>query len=246
MRNLKLILQYDGFLFHGFQIQPVARTVQGELQKMLSNITGENIKVQGCSRTDAGVHAYRYCCNFHTEFRIPADRLPLVMNNNRYAPDIRVLSCENVGEDFNARFDTKYKTYRYLIDMSEEPDIFLRNYRWQIRKTLDIDAMNEAAKHIVGEHDFASFMTSGTDVTSTVRNVFSLNINRIGNDMAELLITADGYLYNMVRIITGTLASVGDGTIGAGDVEGIVAACDRAKAGPTAPPQGLYLYDVVY
>ena len=118
MRNLKLILQYDGFLFHGFQIQPVARTVQGELQKMLSNITGENIKVQGCSRTDAGVHAYRYCCNFYTEFRIPADRLPLVMNNNRYAPDIRVISCEDVGEDFNARFDTKYKTYRYLIDMS--------------------------------------------------------------------------------------------------------------------------------
>ena len=192
------------------------------------------------------MHAYRYCCNFHTEFRIPADRLPIVMNNNRYAPDIRVLDCTEVDDNFNARFDTKYKTYRYLINTAAQPSIYRRNYEWQIGKPLDIDAMNEAARHIVGEHDFASFMTSGTDVASTVRNVFSLKVAEIGDDMTELLITADGYLYNMVRIITGTLVSVGDGTVSADSVANIVAACNRAVAGPTAPPQGLYLYDVVY
>lgn len=246
MRNLKLIIQYDGFLFHGFQIQPTARTVQGELEKMLSHITGEDVHVQGCSRTDAGVHAYRYCLNFHTHFPIPADRLPYVMNNNKITTDIKVLDCQEVSEDFNARFDTKYKTYRYLINTDFDADVFLRNYQWCYGKPLDVDAMRQAAQHIIGEHDFRSFMTSGTDVASTVRNVFSLEINNPSRDLVEILISADGYLYNMVRIITGTLVSVGEGKLSPDKVRDIILSCDRQNAGPTAPPQGLYLYKVVY
>lgn len=246
MRNLKLIIQYDGFLFHGFQIQPTARTVQGEIEKMLSHITGEDVHVQGCSRTDAGVHAYMYCLNFHTDFPIPADKLPYVMNNNKITTDIKVLSCEEVSEDFNARFDTKYKTYRYLINTNPNEDVFFRNYQWLYGKPLDIDAMRQGAQHIIGEHDFRSFMTSGTDVSSTVRNVFSLEINTPSENLVEILISADGYLYNMVRIITGTLVSVGEGRISPDKVKDIISSCDRQNAGPTAPPQGLYLYKVVY
>ena len=112
MRNLKLILQYDGSAFHGFQIQPEDRTVQGDIEAILTRLTGKPVQIQGCSRTDAGVHAYRYCCNFHTDFPIPADRLPFVMNNS-HIDDIRFLSCTEVDENFNARFDTKYKTYKF-------------------------------------------------------------------------------------------------------------------------------------
>lgn len=245
MRNLKLILQYDGSAFHGFQIQPVARTVQGELEAMLTRLTGAPVQVQGCSRTDAGVHAYRYCCNFHTDFPIPADRLPTVMNNS-HIDDIKVISCSEVDEDFNARFDTKYKTYRYLIDTSESPDVFYRKYHWQYsRNALDIGLMKEGASYIVGKHDFCSFMTSGGQVQSTVREVYSLSVEKKG-DIIEILISADGYLYNMVRIIVGTLVCVGEGKYPPQYVKEIIEACDRQKAGPTAPPQGLYLYQIVY
>ena len=153
MRNIKMILQYDGSSFHGFQIQPDRRTVQGELNKNLSALTGEDIKVQGCSRTDARVHAYRYCCNFHTNFPIPADRIPTVMNNK--LSDIKIIECEQVSNDFNARFDTKYKTYKYLINLNPFPDVFTRNYEWHYSKSeLDVDWMKKATIFIIGEHDF--------------------------------------------------------------------------------------------
>lgn len=245
MRNLKLILQYDGSRFHGFQIQPTARTVQGELENMLTRITGVPTQVQGCSRTDAGVHAYRYCCNFHTDFPIPAERLPIVMNNS-YIDDIKIISCTEAENDFNARFDTKYKTYRYLINTSKDPDVFARNYEWQYSKhELDVDLMKQGAAYIVGKHDFCSFMTSGAQVLSTVREVFSLSVEK-KNDLIEILISADGYLYNMVRIIVGTLVCVGEGKYPPSHVAEIIEACNRQYAGPTAPPQGLYLYEIVY
>lgn len=245
MRNLKLILQYDGTGFHGFQIQPEDRTVQGELDAMLTRITGAPVHVQGCSRTDAGVHAYRYCCNFHTDFPIPAERLPIVLNNS-HIDDIKFISCCEVDEDFNARFDTKYKTYRYLIDTTPSPDVYGRNYHWQYKgKELDVELMKQGAQYIIGEHDFASFMTSGAQVQSTVREVFSLSVEKKDN-IIEILISADGYLYNMVRIIVGTLVCVGEGKYPPAYVSDIIKACDRQKAGPTAPPQGLYLYEIVY
>ena len=245
MRNLKLILQYDGSGFHGFQIQPEARTVQGELDAMLTRITGAPVHVQGCSRTDAGVHAYRYCCNFCTDFPIPAERLPIVLNNS-HVDDIKFISCTEADESFNARFDTKYKTYRYLINTCNDPEIYSRNYQWQYSKNeLDIELMRQGAEYIVGKHDFRSFMTSGAQVQSTVREVFSLSVEKHG-DIIEILISADGYLYNMVRIIVGTLVCVGEGKYPPSRVGEIISACDRQKAGPTAPPQGLYLYEIVY
>ena len=244
MRNLKLILQYDGTNYHGFQIQPTVVTVAGELNRVLTSLTKSPVTVQGCSRTDAGVHAYRYCCNFHTEFPIPAERLPIVLNNMLPA-DIRAIECTEVDDQFNARFDTVSKTYRYVINTSSQCTVYTRNYEWQYSKPLDIEAMRAAAEHIVGEHDFKSFMTSGAQVTSTVRKVFLLDIVQNG-DKTEIFISADGYLYNMVRIITGTLVYVGEGRIAPDDVQKIIQGKDRALAGPTAPPQGLYLYQIVY
>ena len=244
MRNLKLILQYDGSRYHGFQIQPDVATVAGEVNRVLTKLTGNEVNIQGCSRTDAGVHAYRYCCNFTTDFPIPADRLPIVLRK-MLPDDITAIECTEVDESFNARFDTVSKTYRYLINTSSDCTVYTRNYEWQYGKPLDVDAMQKAAEHIIGEHDFASFMTSGGQVTSTVRTVYKLNIVKNG-DMVELYINADGYLYNMVRIITGTLVQVGEGKISPDRVKDIVEACDRQVAGPTAPPQGLYLYEINY
>ncbi len=247
-RNLKLTFQYDGTGFHGFQIQPNDITVQEVIETSLSNITGEEIHITGCSRTDAGVHAIMYVCNFYTDFPIPAKKLPVVMNNKFQKENsaIRVLDCCDVGKNFNARFDTQSKTYRYVINNSGKFDIFTRNYQWQYNiKKLDVGKMRKAAKYIVGEHDFKSFMTTGAQVTSTVRCVNYLKIRKKG-DIITIYINADGYLYNMVRIITGTLVDVGSGKLEPKDVKDIIEAKNRERAGQTAPPQGLALYKVYY
>lgn len=243
-RNLKLTLQYDGTDFHGFQIQPTAVTVQKCVEDALSSVTSENIKINGCSRTDAKVHACMYVCSFFTEFPIPAERLPIVLNH-KLPQGIRALECCDVSDEFHARFDTISKTYRYVINTDFAPDVFSRNYEWQLKKPLDIALMRQAAEYIAGEHDFASFMTAGSDVQSTVRNVFELKFEEKGTRIV-MYIKADGYLYNMVRIITGTLVNVGLGITKPEDVKKIIESKSRQNAGPTAPPQGLYLYNVQY
>ncbi|MBE7050586.1 MAG: tRNA pseudouridine(38-40) synthase TruA [Ruminococcaceae bacterium] len=244
MRNIKLILQYDGSNYHGFQIQPSVETVQGVLERTVKEITGESVRVYGCSRTDAGVHAYRYVAGFKTGTPIPPDKISVVMNNH-LPDDIRVISSYEEKEDFHPRFSCVSKTYRYIINTDETSDVFMRNYEWQVKKELDIRAMEEACKYIVGEHDFRSFMTSGPDMETTVRNVFSLHVKKEGNRII-IYINADGYLYNMVRIITGTLCLVGEGRISPENVGEIIAKKNREYAGPTAPPQGLYLYEIFY
>ncbi|MBO5369275.1 MAG: tRNA pseudouridine(38-40) synthase TruA [Clostridia bacterium] len=244
MQNIKLILQYDGTNYHGFQIQPSVTTIQGTLEDAVFKITGENIRVNGCSRTDAGVHAVCYCAGFCTNSPIPADRMSLVLNNN-LPDDIIVLSSEAVDEDFHPRFSCVAKKYRYRINTASLPTVFSRNYEWQIKKTLDIGRMRDAAEYIVGTHDFRSFMTSGPDMETTVRTVYSLDVEQNG-DYADIFIKADGYLYNMVRIITGTLVLAGEGRISPGYVAEIIEKEDRSFAGPTAPPQGLSLYEVYY
>lgn len=244
MRNLHLILQYDGTNYHGFQIQPNVITIAGELNRVLSNLTNSDVIVQGCSRTDVGVHAFRYSCNFHTEFPIPADRLPVVLNN-MLPDDIIAISCVEVEPGFNSRFDTVSKTYKYIINTSKNATVYTRNYEWQYSKNLDVSKMKQACQYFVGEFDFKSFMTSGSQVSTTVRRVNYLNIFH-NEDKIEIYINADGYLYNMVRIITGTLVSVGEGKISPEEIPLIIQAKDREKAGPTAPPQGLYLYEINY
>jgi tRNA pseudouridine38-40 synthase len=243
-RNLLLKIQYDGSGYHGYQIQPEAITVQKVVEDTLSHITREEIHINGCSRTDAGVHANEYACSFETKFPIPAERLPIVLNG-KLPPDIRALSCEQVADDFHARFDTKAKTYRYRINTSGDACVFTRNYEWQLNKKLDILKMQEACQYFVGEKDFASFMTKGNDVKTTIRTIYSLEIIQNG-DMIDIFINANGYLYNMVRIITGTLVDVGLGRKNPEDIINIIEAKNREEAGPTAPPQGLYLYKVIF
>ena len=244
MRNFKLTIQYDGTNYHGFQIQPVAVTIQKVLETCISSITGEDIHVNGCSRTDAGVHAVMYVCSFNTEFPIPPERLPIVLNN-KLPNDIIALDCVEVPMGFHARFDTSCKTYRYCINTDENPHVFSRNYEWQLKKSLEIDRMQQASQYIVGTHDFKCFMTSGADVQSTVRTVYDLKIAKEDN-YVYIYIRADGYLYNMVRIITGTLVNVGLGKILPEDIKRIISEKNRENAGPTAPPQGLALYKVEY
>lgn len=244
MKNIKLILQYDGTCYHGFQIQPDVITIQGVLEETVLKTLGESVKVNGCSRTDAGVHAVRYCAGFNLNNPIPAEKIALVMNN-ALPDDIRVLSSEAVDDDFHPRFSTIAKKYVYTLNTDPDAGVFTKNYEWQLRKELNIDAMKKAASHIVGEHDFRSFMTSGTDMEVTVREVFSLDIEKEGH-LVRIYIKADGYLYNMVRIITGTLVKVGEGRLSPDDIPVIIAKQDRNFAGPTAPPQGLALYEIYY
>lgn len=244
MQNIRLILQYDGTCYHGFQIQPSVVTIQGELEAAVLKITGENVRVYGCSRTDAGVHAIKYCAGFSMNTPIPADKVSLVLNN-ALPDDIRILYSEAVAKDFHPRFSCLAKKYRYRINTSENADVFSRNYEWQYRKKLDADKMRQAAAYIIGEHDFRSFMTSGPDMETTVRNVHSLEIMQNGN-LIDIFIKADGYLYNMVRIIAGTLVAAGEGRIEPEYLAEIIDKKDRSFAGPTAPPQGLALYEVYY
>ena len=244
MKNLKLTLQYDGTKYHGYQIQPQAVTIQKCIQDAIFSTCGEQIQITGCSRTDAGVHAAEYVCSFKTDSPIPAERFPIVINH-KLPDDIYAMRCEKVDINFNARFDTKYKTYRYLINESSAPNVFRRNYEWQLGKKLDTERMTEAAEYIIGKHDFKCFMTSGAVVQSTVRTVYSLDIVKNG-DQIEIYISADGYLYNMVRIIVGTLVNVGTGVTEPEHIKEIIESHSRENAGATAPPQGLYLYKVVY
>ena len=243
-RNLLLKIQYDGTNYHGYQIQPEVITIQKVVENVLCSITGEEVHINGCSRTDAGVHAVEYACSFVTSFPIPAERFHIVINN-KLPSDIRAISCVEVSDDFHARFDTVAKTYRYKINCISEPEVFTRNYEWQIKQKLDVQAMKDACGYFVGEHDFRSFMTSGAQVETTVREIYSLNVVEKEN-IVEVYIRANGYLYNMVRIITGTLVNVGLHKINACDVKNIIDAKNREKAGPTAPPQGLALYKVEY
>jgi len=244
MKNIKLILQYDGTAYHGFQIQPDVITIQGVLEDTIFRLLGEKVHIYGCSRTDAGVHAIRYVAGFMLSTPIPSEKIAFVMNNALPA-DIRILSSEEMDSDFHPRFSCLGKTYRYVINTDPDADVFSKNYEWQLRHSLDVESMKLAAKHIIGKHDFRSFMTTGPDMENTTRNVHSLDI--ICEDkLIKIYIKADGYLYNMVRIITGTLVSVGEGRILPDYVKEIISKKDRNFAGPTAPPQGLALYEIYY
>lgn len=244
MKNIKLILQYDGTAYHGFQIQPDVTTIQGVLEDTIFKLLGEKVHIYGCSRTDAGVHAVRYVAGFMLSTPIPPEKIAFVMNN-ALPKDIRILSSEEADESFHPRFSCLAKTYRYVINTNPDADVFSKNYEWQLRRNLDVNAMQMAAKHIVGEHDFRSFMTTGPEMENTTRNVHSLEIIKEDN-LIKIYIKADGYLYNMVRIITGTLVSVGEGRLSPDSVKYIIAKKDRNFAGPTAPPQGLALYEIYY
>lgn len=252
-KNILLTIEYDGTDFCGWQKQPGRRSVQGEIEKALSVVCGCEISVNGTSRTDAGVHAYGQRANFTGDFGIPTDRIAIAANNvlnggkNAIGAmgDVRVLRAEEVTRDFHARFDAKAKKYIYKIRNEAQIDIFRRNYVYQVIKPLDLAAMRDAAVYMNGTKDFKSFQASGGEERkTTVKTIYSTDIS-VKRDI-EIEITGDAFLYNMVRIMAGTLVEVGLGKIHPAAVESIIVSGDRQNAGHTAPPQGLYLAEVYY
>lgn len=246
---MKILLEisYIGTGFAGYQVQPGRETVQSALQDAIERIYGVRYAVKGCSRTDAGVHALRYYATFDTDKDIPTDRLPFALNSV-IDRRISVISAVEVPEDFHVRHDVKEKEYEYLIRLSRIPDPFLVERAWQFPKPLPADGisrMRQAAIAFVGRRDFSGFMANGSDVADTVRCVTRLEIIEDG-ELLRVRIAADGFLYNMVRIIVGTLIDTATGKIEPSDMEDIIASCDRSRAGMTAPPEGLYLRSVTF
>ncbi len=244
--KIKLRLAYDGTLYCGWQVQKNAISVQERVQDAVESIFGERFAVTGCSRTDSGVHANDFCCSVSVSenVKIPADRIPVAMN--RYLPDdISILSAEYVSDEFHPRYDVDYKEYEYLIWNSEIKNPFLKNRAYIYPKKLNEDLMDICSKEFVGRHDFSAFMSSGSDVVDTVREIKYFNVSREG-ELVRINVAADGFLYNMVRILVGTLVEASEGKIAAEDIKSIIEKKDRKNAGFTAPPHGLYLNKVVY
>lgn len=245
-RNMRLLVEYDGSSYHGFQVQddPLLPTIQSELEKAIATICKEKSRITGSGRTDAGAHALGQVVNFHTCSTVPVERFPLALNSV-LPRDIRVKQAESVPLSFHARFDAIAKTYVYLVDNRPHASVFLRDYVYHVPSPLDVVAMMQAAELLVGTLDYASFQTSGSSAQTSVRTVYHL---RVGNwqNLIRFSIRANGFLYNMVRNIVGTLLEVGKGKLEPAEIATILEARDRTKAGPTAPARGLYLVDVEY
>lgn len=235
---------FNGTRYHGWQRQQNAVTVQQTLENAIAVITGEQSPVTGCSRTDAGVHALLYVCNFKSGTSVPIQKLPQALNT-ALPCDIRALSCKTVRDDFHARFCAASKTYIYKSYNSKISNPFLKDFAYYFPYEIDFEKMKKAAAHFLGEHDFSAFMASGGSQKTTVRSVSELEVTR-QNDIIQFKITANGYLYNMVRIIAGTLLYVGIGRLGEDDIPHIIKEGDRRKSGITAGAEGLYLAQVSY
>ncbi|HZZ72667.1 MAG TPA: tRNA pseudouridine(38-40) synthase TruA [Pirellulales bacterium] len=250
MRTLKLTMAYDGTDFAGWQSQPRGRTVQDVLEAALTKITGETRRVVASGRTDAGVHALGQVVSFCTECALSAE-LFLRALNSELPRDAVILASEEAPADFHAIRSARRKRYRYQIQDGPLPDVFSRRYAWRIFPSLDEDAMRTAAAALLGEHDFASFQSSGAKRASTIRTVSEISIRRSragegGPELLQLEVEADGFLYHMVRNIVGTLALVGRGKRPAEWLTEVLRALDRRAGGPTAPAQGLFLVKVEY
>ena len=240
-----LTISYDGKCFHGWQIQQNALTVQEVFQAALAKIIGDSFDVKGCSRTDSGVHANMYCVSVKTAHPIPCERLKAALN--RWLPlSVAVLGCREVGADFHARYSCKSKEYVYKIWNAQVRSPFLDGYALHYRYPLDERLLNEAAQAYVGLHDFTSFCTPDKREQGDLRrNVLHFSVTRDG-DMVTMRVEADGFLYNMVRIMVGTLLRIAQGKIAPDGIPAIIERRDRQFAGPTAPPCGLYLNKVKY
>ncbi len=245
MRNLLLVIRYDGARYHGWQVQQNAVTVQQVFQDALERILGERPDVKGCSRTDAFVHALEFCVSFRTERGIPCGRLVGALNH--FLPeDIAVLSCREVPVEFHARYSCTGKEYQYLIWNRKERDPFLRGRALHYWYPLDLGRLNRAAAFFLGAHDFTSFCAQDARRPGRMtRTVTKSEWSREGG-LVRYCVAADGFLYHMVRIMVGTMLRIARGRMEPEDVARVLAAADRAAAGPTAPPQGLYLKQVWY
>ncbi len=241
-------IRYLGTEFHGFQVQPEKRTVQGELSRGLCEALGKPCRVTGCSRTDAGVHANEFCVLIECDgATVPPEKLPVSVS--RFLPnDLSLYYAEEAKDGFHPRYDVISKEYLYKIKNLRVYDPFFYQRAWFLPREINdaaLDKMRRAAEFIIGKHDFSCFMAEGSDVLDTTRTVFSLDISK-DCDLIEIKISADGFLYNMVRIIVGTLVEVAYGRISPEEISEIIKSRDRQKAGMTAPPFGLYLNKVNY
>ena len=241
-------IKYLGTSFHGFQVQPGLRTVQSELSAALESALGVPAKVTGCSRTDAGVHANEFCLKLECDgATVPPDKLPVAVARF-LPPDLSLYYAEECSADFHPRYDCKEKEYLYRIINRRVFDPFDYGRAWFVPRPITdsaLEKMNAAASYFLGKHDFSGFMSEGSDVEDTVRNISALTVSRTG-DLIEIRIRADGFLYNMVRIIVGTLMDVAFGRIAPDSMAEIIASTDRSRAGMTAPAEGLYLNKVIY
>ena len=245
MRNIKLVIEYDGKEFNGWQKQPNKLNIQGEIERAIKQITGEEVDLTASGRTDAGVHALGQVANFKTNSNIPIEKIPIALNSN-LKKSIVIKSAEEVEERFHSRLNCKRKTYRYIINNSKYGTAIYRNLETHIPMKLDIQKMQEAVTYFEGEHDFKAFKASGTSSKSSVRTIYNAEVIDAGNERIYIELTGNGFLYNMVRIIAGTLVEVGLGKIEPNEIKTIIESKKRENAGKTLPPQGLYLVKVEY
>lgn len=244
MRNIKLTIEYDGKDFNGWQKQPDKLNIQGTIEKAIESIVGEEVNLNASGRTDAGVHALGQVANFKTNSKLPIEKFAVAINS-RLKKSIRIISAEEVDERFHSRLTCKQKTYRYIINNSCNGTAIYRDLEYHIPQKLDVEKMKEAAKFFEGEHDFKAFKASGTSSKSSVRKIFKADVYE-EEKRIFIELTGSGFLYNMVRIISGTLVDVGLNKIKPEDVKRIILDGKRESAGKTLPAHGLYLVKVEY
>ncbi|HLC19271.1 MAG TPA: tRNA pseudouridine(38-40) synthase TruA [Thermodesulfobacteriota bacterium] len=246
MRNIKLLIEYEGTNYAGWQVQSDQPTVQGTIIEAIKGLTGEGVTLTGASRTDSGVHALGQVANFRTRSGIPEERVRSALNA-LLPEDIAVREATEAGADFDSRRDARSKTYLYRVLNRPFRSALLRRYSWFVSRPLDVGLMREASRHFVGgEKDFSSFRAAGSDALHSVREVLSVDINENGEGLIEFEVRGTAFLRHMVRIMVGTLVTVGRGRIGPAEVGAIIEARDRTIAPLTAPPQGLFLVNVEY
>lgn len=247
MRNLKVIISYNGAAYHGFQRQDNASTVQETVEKAIGKLLKiKDPVIYGCSRTDTGVHAREFCFNVHIDNRIPCEGFVKGMNT-LLPPDIAVQSCCEVPDDFHARYNAKGKEYVYIINNKPQRDVFMQNLAFHYPYKLDINAMNHAARLLIGEHDFGGFCRAEgkARMKTTVRTIYDISVTE-SDGMCEVRVSGNGFLYNMVRIVVGTLIYISEGRRTEADIVSALETGDRSLSGITLPPSGLYLNKVFY
>lgn len=244
MRRIRLIISYDGTNYVGWQVQPNGVSVQALLEKALFELTGEQIRVEGSGRTDSGVHAKAQVAHFDTEARMAADKFAIAMNMH-LPPDIRVLFSEECDPTFHARFSAKRKVYSYTVQLGPHADVFLRTTSLHLHYIPDVEAMQKAAAAVIGTHDFNAFKCADSSMENTVRTITRSEWNRNGN-LLVYTVEGNGFLYNMVRILVGTMLEIGSGKRPESDMENAIETGSRTSAGATAPARGLRLERVIY
>ena len=244
MRNIKLIIEYDGKDFNGWQKQPNKLNIQGTIEEAIKSIVGHDIDLTASGRTDAGVHAWGQVANFKTTSEIPIEKIAIAINS-RLKKSIIIKDAEEVDDRFHSRLNCKQKTYRYIINNSKQGTAIYRNLEYHISNYLDVDKMNKAAKYFEGEHDFKAFKASGTSSKNSIRKIYKAKVYK-ENERINIELTGSGFLYNMVRIISGTLVEVGMGKKEPEDIIKIIESKKRENAGKTLPAHGLYLVNVDY